>query len=67
MALQEIFRRAMGRVIAYRQCGVCKASGKSLGPNTVKASMCEQSLSLSLKDNVCEIQYDIKKKDPKKN
>ena len=34
----------------YHTAGGCKASGKLLGPNKVKASMCEQSLSLSLKD-----------------
>ena len=39
----------------YHTAGVFKASGvviKSLVPNKVKASMCKQSLSLSLKDNV---------------
>ena len=49
-------QESCGRVIAYRQCTqleyVLKASGKSLRPNKVKASMCEQSLSLALKDNV---------------
>ncbi len=36
----------------YHTGGVCKASGKSLRQNKVKASMCKQLLSLSLKDNV---------------
>ncbi len=38
-------RESCGRVIAYRQCTqlecTCKASGKSLGPNKFKASMCK--------------------------
>ncbi len=47
-----------GRVISYRQIGqcwlphswsICKAGGKSLRTNQVKAIMCKQSLSLPLK------------------
>ena len=39
-----IIGRAMGEWLHFRQCtaGVCKARGKSLGPNKVKVSMSEQ-------------------------
>ncbi len=56
-ALLVILRRAVGEWLladnaGYHTAGVCKASGKLLVPNKVKPSMCEESLSLSLKDNV---------------
>ena len=56
-ALPVSLRRVVGEWLltdnaAYHTAVVCKASGKSLRPNKVKASMCKQSLSLPLKDNV---------------
>ncbi len=49
-------KESFGRVIAYRQLATTqleyKASSKSLRPNKVKAYMCEESLSLALKDIV---------------
>ena len=53
-----ILRRAVGEWLltddaGYYTAGFCKASSKLLGPNKVKASMSEPSLSLALKDNVC--------------
>ena len=43
------------KMLATVQLEYCKASGKSLGPNKVKASMYEQSFSLAFEKTISAI------------